>query len=219
MNKIELSSKYDKLKVNCEQDVAKWNETSDEITSLKKEIRDFYLNEQKRKCAYCRQEKLENHGMTWDIEHILPKSIYPQFILEPENLAVACKECNQAKSNKDPLSVQNKQQTILRYPQKNTQYQIIHPHFDVYSQHIKIHRIGMQVIFIPIAGSPKGVFTFNTCNLLRFSYAYSGYGDTLDSGIKDVMFGFLDRCPPGTSKEKLKEMSGFMSTELSNLDF
>lgn len=218
MQKIVLPEKYKKTKIDCEQNPLKWNETSEEITSLKKEIREFYLTNQEYKCAYCRQKKLEKHGMTWDIEHILPKSIYPQFILEPENLAMVCKACNQAKSNQNPLS-SGTAKKILKYPKKSTQYKIIHPHFDVYSQHMEIHQLGSRVLFIPVLGSEKGNFTHRVCNLIRFAYDYSGYGMNLDSDIKDILFDFIEKCPPGSSKEEIKKLSSFMSTKINSLDF
>jgi uncharacterized protein with PIN domain len=49
------------------------------------------------KCAYCESKILHvDHG---DVEHILPKSLFPQYRLTYSNLTFVCKKCNQAKSD------------------------------------------------------------------------------------------------------------------------
>ena len=48
------------------------------------------------KCAYCESKILHvDHG---DVEHLLPKSLFPQFCLTYSNLTFVCRRCNQFKS-------------------------------------------------------------------------------------------------------------------------
>jgi 5-methylcytosine-specific restriction endonuclease McrA len=37
--------------------------------------------------------------VTLHVDHILPRSIYPEFALDIQNLQILCEDCNLAKSN------------------------------------------------------------------------------------------------------------------------
>ncbi|MCC2507821.1 HNH endonuclease [Bacillus cereus] len=61
------------------------------------EIKDALLTETNSKCAYCESKITHiDHG---DIEHILPKSIFPEKTFLWDNLTIGCAICNQSKSN------------------------------------------------------------------------------------------------------------------------
>ncbi|MFN4297310.1 MAG: HNH endonuclease [Brevundimonas sp.] len=64
------------------------------------DIKEALVLETHNKCAYC-ESKLQHthHG---DVEHIMPKSLQLDKILEWSNLTLACEKCNQKKSNLDP---------------------------------------------------------------------------------------------------------------------
>jgi hypothetical protein len=66
------------------------------------EIKAALVTETNGKCAYC-ESKLRHihHG---DIEHMMPKSLQTNKILDWNNLTLACEICNQNKSNIDPNS-------------------------------------------------------------------------------------------------------------------
>ena len=146
-----------------------WNKTDADIQKVKKHIKDHYKVVQDYTCVYCQQKIVVEHGMAWDIEHIIPKNPYPQFLFTEENLAVACKDCNRIKSDNNVLkNIKRK-----RFPKKSEDYIIVHPHFDVYDEHIKI--ITNQ-IYLPI--DKKGTNTIEICGLLRFAYQFSNYGTT-----------------------------------------
>lgn len=49
------------------------------------------------KCAYC--ESKVTHVYYGDVEHILPKSLFPQLAFAWENLTFACAKCNNAKGD------------------------------------------------------------------------------------------------------------------------
>lgn len=64
-------------------------------------IKQALTSETAGKCAYCEVKMLAaSYG---DIEHIRPKKIFPELVVEWKNLTLACSRCNQAKGAKwDP---------------------------------------------------------------------------------------------------------------------
>ncbi|MDV7458265.1 hypothetical protein R4643_12325 [Acinetobacter baumannii] len=144
-----------------------WDNTDKLMTSIRKKIRDHFLSAQDYQCCYCKMTKQEDHGLVWDVEHILPKILYPQFTFTPLNLAVSCKECNRSKWNND--IVINSSEIKEHYVISSNNISIIHPHFDIYDEHIKVIRYGNNKIFhTTINNSSKGKNTFVYCNLFRF---------------------------------------------------
>lgn len=65
------------------------------------EIKRALIEETSGKCAYCEGTLLSvSFG---DIEHIRPKSVFPELVVSWANLTLACSRCNSAKSSKyDP---------------------------------------------------------------------------------------------------------------------
>lgn len=98
--------------------------------------------------------------MVWDIEHIMAKDKKVQFMFEPRNLCVACKDCNGAKSSKEVLVNPGR----VRFPIRSRDYKIVHPHFDDYGEHISA--VVPEEFYRPL--TEKGEFTIITCRLLRF---------------------------------------------------
>ncbi|EKY3267942.1 HNH endonuclease, partial [Cronobacter sakazakii] len=72
-----------------------------DLDAIKKHIKDYYLIVQDYKCPYCQQKIIVTHNGAWDTEHIIPKDTHPDFMFEPQNLCVSCKDCNGEKSNKN----------------------------------------------------------------------------------------------------------------------
>ena len=63
------------------------------------EIRDSLRSETCEKCAYCESEV---DSVAWThVEHIRPKSKYPNLVLDWDNLTLACPRCNQNKGAYD----------------------------------------------------------------------------------------------------------------------
>lgn len=191
-----------------------WNSVDKEITEVRKHIRDYYLKEQRFMCAYCRIEKKESHGLTWDIEHILPKSHYPAFLFAPENLAIACKECNNPKDNQEILISKLKAGAPL--PTDKEAYAIVHPHFDKYSENFEISIVGSRRSY-RILNKEKASFTYVACNLMRFDYQYAEWDSFNDAVVKEFS-DFLDNCPPDATPHEIKRMLGHMSF-MTNCDF
>lgn len=182
-----------------------WNATRGPIVLVRSSLRDHYLREQKFRCAYCRMEKKERHGMTWDVEHIIPKATHPQFLYEPKNLAMACKECNLAKKDKEVLV--RPRRAIREYPVDKDEFKIVHPHFDKYSDHFEIISVQGRITHRP-KDAYKGKETFIVCELIRFSYAFAEW-DAFDVAIVEQFSGFIERCPADATKD---EICRFMRT-------
>lgn len=158
------------LEARALQKVKIWD--FEEIEELKKEIRDFYRKEQKVLCAYCKYPVSVVYPTNCHIEHIAPKSIHPEYILEPRNLCVICSECNQIKRNQEtinqiPNTIKKKYKT--KYPDKSEDFFIVHPHFDKYDDHILI----INGYYIDKA-SKKGNFTIGAC-LLNRKFLFVGW--------------------------------------------
>lgn len=184
-----------------------WNQTHGAIVDLRASIRSHYLKEQSFRCAYCRMEKKERHGLTWDVEHIIPKSTHPRYLFEPENLALACKECNQSKWDKNILS--KKLTPDAPYPRKPEAFTIIHPHYDTYSDHIEITIVSRKVFHRP-KNKGKGKETFITCDLIRFSYEFAEWEDFNYAIVKEVS-DYLKRCPPDATKDEIERFTSVLN--------
>lgn len=152
-----------------------------ELDEIKKHIKDYYLLAQDYRCPYCHQKITVVHNGAWDTEHIIPKDTHPDFMFDPQNLCISCKDCNGEKSNKNVLT--NKK--AVRLPKKSKNYTIIHPHFDNFEEHIKI--IDDTLYFLP--KTDKGRKTIEVCGLLRFVYKYSNY-ENVDLAIKQGISKF-----------------------------
>ncbi len=128
----------------------------DVFDGIKSNIKDFLRTQQDNECCYCKRE-LGFDIKQVDIEHIIPKSLYCDFIFEPLNLALSCPACNTKKSHNDILS-----KKVTRYPKHSKNMLIIHAHYDNYNEHILIHD---GCVFEAV--SKKGSHTITVCELFR----------------------------------------------------
>ncbi|MES0091032.1 hypothetical protein [Mesorhizobium sp. M0030] len=133
--------------------------------AFKAHAKQYYIGEQNYRCCYCnKQIDTDNHAV-WDLEHVLSRDNYPQYIFEPLNLSISCKDCNIAKSNKTvTVSLEYK-----KFPKRSSSYLIAHPHFDELDDHIGLHA---GLVYYPRNGSKKGIFTIQVCNLTRYAELY-----------------------------------------------
>ena len=51
------------------------------------------------RCCLCGRSKVV-HGVVLHVDHIKPRSKYPELELDPDNLMVLCEDCNLGKSNR-----------------------------------------------------------------------------------------------------------------------
>jgi hypothetical protein len=135
---------------------------TDKIFDLvKKSIKDHYLKEQNYTCCFCKQKIRVKHNRAWDTEHIISRSSHPEFMFHPKNLCVTCIDCNTEKSSKEVLSTTKQS---IRFPNRSSAYVLIHPHFDIYDDHLKVIVAGQVYQW----KTPKGRATHNIYGLDRF---------------------------------------------------
>lgn len=71
---------------------------TDEWIAVRNMINNFY----DARCMKCGVIKTVFH-----VDHILPRSLYPEYELHPDNLQRLCKNCNENKSNKEVIDYRN----------------------------------------------------------------------------------------------------------------
>lgn len=133
------------------------------ITKFKAEIKKHYYRHQARRCCYCSIE-LAKAQDSYDAEHIIDKGTHPQFMFEPNNLAIACKPCNRGKYQKHVLTTKI---TPLTVPTVSIDYTIMHPHLDEWFDHFSYDTLGR---IVPIPGT-KGNATFEICGIQKLNSA------------------------------------------------
>lgn len=128
-------------------------------------IRRHYREVQFGICAYCRAAVSLQSSLNCHVEHIAPKSIYQKFIFEPRNLCVICADCNVIKRDQEVMAETPdpviRGGTRKRYPKSSSAFKIVHPHFDVYDEHIE------KFDSFYVEKSEKGHFTIGACRLNR----------------------------------------------------
>lgn len=147
-----------------------WNSTH--VEEFKQYVKNELLEIQNYRCCYCNKYLVNDHLMTIDIEHILPKSIYKKLIFDAnDNFAIACRKCNFIKSDKTNFLAPHFR--VTKYKKANS-YRIVHPILDIFKEHFRYFCIIVDdkslVKYIPL--SDKGRFTYKYFNfsLLETSY-------------------------------------------------
>jgi uncharacterized protein (TIGR02646 family) len=144
---------------------------SKEIKDLKGRIKDHHLSVQEDRCCYCKRNLHNEFRLVIDIEHILPKSIYPEFMFAMMNLSAACKRCNMCikRTNTDFLV----DPVLVRHQPGNTNlYYIIHPNLDSYFEHLCRCEYAINqntlVKYVVQGNSSKGSYTYEYFRLSDF---------------------------------------------------
>lgn len=161
----------------------------EQLLSIRSKIRRFYRDEQVALCAYCNNDVSLISAGDAHVEHIVPKSIYRDFIFEPKNLCIVCCDCNTIKRNQEVLSEipDTLRNNVVQYPRSSGAFKIVHPHYDNFRDHIK--KKGR--IFID--RTPKGLFTIGACKLNRYFHQFGVDDEFLDDDeLTDLMAEFMD---------------------------
>ena len=138
-------------------------------SGVKEAIKQHYLKAQNYTCVYCKQVIVVEHLGVWDAEHIIPKEYNPQFMFEPKNLCVSCKDCNNSKSNKSVLIKPSR--TRRKFPDCAEDYSFCHPHYHEYDRHVRV--VEVAGFYMPLTA--EGVALIEMCGLLRFILRFGGY--------------------------------------------
>lgn len=173
----------------------------DRLVAMKARAKKHYVAEQSNRCSYCAEQWLTEHGRVWDLEHVVPKVLHPEFMFEPRNLAVACPDCNLAKWDKETLTGP----TMAEYPSSAGSFLVVHPHFDRWEDHIE--KCG--VVFKPL--TEKGTWTVTECKLGRFALKYADpadYTDPLDRRFEAAITDLT--ADPITAQAALARIQAFL---------
>lgn len=176
--------KYDKKNYQL------WNDESNkDVQAFRSLVRTHYLSDQKLTCFYCKQYIFSTHGLHWQVEHILPKSVFPQFLFEPRNLVVICPDCNREKGDQNPHVNGNRACSQVAYPSTSGRFKIIHPLYDTYEVHIE--RVSANHCDYPDhyflkANTPKGKATVKMYDLNRFYQDFAGYKDMKGKQVQTI---------------------------------
>lgn len=130
-------------------------------TIFKKNIKNHLLHEQKGRCMFCRRVIDESQSSA-ELEHLVPKSEYPQFDTLPENLVLTCHNCNNKKGTQNPLANPHSNPSRQTYPTQSGDFLTIYPYIDKYEQHIDVNETGFAVRL-----SRKGALTISWYDLNR----------------------------------------------------
>ena len=103
-----------------------------------KALRMFLEKEQGGLCCYCRRP-LVNIAHAKPIEHILPRVDFVQYTFHFWNLAVACFDCNQIKTDHNWAHVSK--HGVEPYPSPASFAEMYHPRFHPYAEHVRFVRI------------------------------------------------------------------------------
>lgn len=137
-----------------------WNNTL--FSNYKTNLKFHIILHQNDRCAYCRK-LLEADGKYEPLEHIVAKTIRPEWQLLPMNLIVTCDSCNNLKGSQQVL--QEDYVDVEDYPLISNAYIIFHPYFDNWSDHLDYEN---DIFIVPIKNS-KGLKTIQICKLYRYN--------------------------------------------------
>lgn len=148
--------------------------------ALKKRLR----LRQKNRCCYCRRILRFDKGAL-EIEHIVDKGSnqgeYKRFTFVIQNLALSCKDCNNAKGTKKVLAL-----TLSKgatYPSRASDFVWVHPHLHKYSEHIIIHQ---GWVYEARGGSKEGLAVIEKCFLADLALKERQNREVLVGGASDL---------------------------------
>lgn len=172
------------------------------LTTLKSRAKKHYVSEQENRCCYCAEQWLTDHGRVWDLEHVVPKAVHPKFMFEPRNLAAACPDCNNAKSDKETLT----DATVTAYPSSPASFLVVHPHFDRWADHIDKSGLVFRAI------TDKGTWTVKNCKLGRFALKYIDPTDETDPFDQRFESAIADlTADPVTAQAALAQIKAYLT--------
>lgn len=133
------------------------------FTNFKANIRAHLKRKQNNKCALCRC-RISIGTSYSNLEHLVPKTQYPQFEFKEDNLVYACHRCNFSKTKLNTLSNPVKNKSTQVFPINSQGFNIVNPYYDNYEDHIDFLD---DVIVVNINNSTKGANTIKFYKLFR----------------------------------------------------
>ena len=153
-----------------------WDYKSKSIDSAKNKLRQHHLKKQKNKCCYCRMILNASNPFVVDREHVLPKTYFPQFSYEVDNISVACKRCNMSiKKTKRDFIIWEKHTCLI--DSLAVGFKFIHPNIDNFSDYISVE-------IRQIDDSSCIIYTItNKCEKSKYHYDYFDLESIMISGF------------------------------------
>lgn len=116
------------------------------VSELKQAFRQFIANRHGGRCCYCRRA-LPGVAHARPIDHVLPKATYRHFAVDFWNLAVACFDCNQYKSDKD-WSKGAFATRKYSYPGPAWFSDMYHPRYHRFDEHVRYVRVETNELWV-----------------------------------------------------------------------
>ncbi|MDV2905223.1 hypothetical protein R0H17_26740 [Phytobacter diazotrophicus] len=134
------------------------------LKELKSRIKEHLKVRQDHVCCYCLRNLHGEFNFVIDIEHILPKHRFTNFMFTLDNLAASCKRCNmKMKGRRIDFITENFDNNPNPFASEN--YFFIHPNSDHFEEHIAFThtQIGREIaiFYNVIDNSPKGLFSYD----------------------------------------------------------
>jgi len=172
---------------------AVWDDET--LKPVKRKIKLHYRDTGGEQCCYCRRDMTDEFNMVIDIEHVLPKSAFRDFMFELFNLNISCKRCNM-RIKKERVDFLVDEATIRALARQADQYLMIHPNLDNYFDHIdylvNIRNAKKMVKYLQ--KSDKGRFTYTFFELdkmevdtLNTAQGIDVQGTQLSADIPDAL--------------------------------
>ena len=139
------------------------------------------------------------HGLTIDIEHVLPKcnGKFPQYTFDQRNLSVSCKRCNMGIKRNDTSFYNGGLDEPD--PFKSEHYKFIHPNLDNIDNHLEFHsethNTKIMIKYRVVNASLKGKYAFAYFQLQKLEL--NSFDEA--QGLTDVTPS--ESLPPDLAKE------------------
>lgn len=149
------------------------NWEDDTLKPFKERLIGHLASQQNLRCTYCRQP-IKSMSYSTHLEHIVNKKPHPWATFLPNNLALACNDCNIRKQQQRKRVLTTSGVTAVNasnYPSNSNDYGLVHPYIDTFSQYIEIHKAWLFRAKVDSYGipNPKGANHINMFDLDRLS--------------------------------------------------
>lgn len=176
MGYADLCFSQDELDLICLKTVdgvVQWSCSG--LVGVRGKVRVFHRGIQRDLCCYCRKDFADDHPLAVDVEHILPRSVYPEFCVHVVNFSVSCKRCNMGIKRDRVDFISGLAPIGPGEICDSSRYLIIHPNLDVYRDHLRV-RVSQDDDLIyrkyaVVNESAKGSFTYNYFRLFDLERA------------------------------------------------
>lgn len=192
-------------------DILRNEEWENGFKTFKDNIRTHLKLAQRKRCAFCRC-KISTGTSYSNLEHIVSKSEYAQFICNPDNLVYSCLRCNFSKVKKLTLVNPDADKDLQDWPINSLDFNIINPYYDNYEQHIDFID---DVIIVTVNNSSKGLNTISYYKLTRTDLAEERATE-LKLDVQTLNHRLLNRLTDATLDNDIRDQIDAIILEMPN---